>query len=76
MKARRERPDPGGKEILDAVDAALRESVACGTAIVGRHQQHARHVRTADAAARWPRVVFYELIRFNAPDPRGLVQPP
>src|SRR5438045_509508 len=35
MKARRERPDPGGKEILDAVDAALRECVACGTAIVG-----------------------------------------
>ena len=35
MKARRQRPDPSSSEILDAVDSALKEAVACGTAIVG-----------------------------------------
>src|SRR4051812_42881251 len=35
MKARRQRPDPNGPEILDAIERALAEAVACGTAIVG-----------------------------------------
>ena len=35
MAARRQRPDSTGPEILDAVDRAIAESVACGTAIVG-----------------------------------------
>jgi hypothetical protein len=35
MNARRERPDPGGREILDAVDRAVRKAECCGTAIVG-----------------------------------------
>jgi aminodeoxyfutalosine deaminase len=72
MKARRERPDPGGKEILDAVDAALREAVACGTAIVGDISNtlvtFGPLTRSSLAA-----VVFYEVIRFNAPDPVGVV---
>src|SRR5471032_3164502 len=35
MNARRQRPDPGSAEILTAIDRALVESAACGTAIVG-----------------------------------------
>src|SRR3954464_7485278 len=72
MKARRERPDPAGKEILDAVESALVEAVACGTAIVGDISNtlvtFGPLTRSSLAA-----VVFYELIRFNAPDPAALV---
>jgi cytosine/adenosine deaminase-related metal-dependent hydrolase len=72
MKARRERPDPNGREILDAVEAALVESAACGTAIVGDISNtlvtFGPLTRSSLAA-----VVFYELIRFNTPDPAGVV---
>src|SRR3954465_4355118 len=72
MKARRERPDPAGREILDAIDAALREAVAGGPAIVG---DISNTLVTFGPLTRSPlaAVVFYELIRFNAPDPKGLV---
>src|SRR3954465_12149683 len=72
MKARRERPDPGGKEILDAVDAALHEAEACGTAIVG---DISNTLATFGPLTRssLAGVVFYELIRFNTPDPVGVV---
>ena len=72
MKARRERPDPGGREILDAVDAALIEAVACGTAIVGdiSNTLVSFEPLTRSSLAA---VVFYELIRFNTPDPAGVV---
>jgi cytosine/adenosine deaminase-related metal-dependent hydrolase len=72
MKARRERPDPSGAEILDAVDNALKEAVACGTAVVGDISNtlvtFGPLTRSSLAA-----VVFYELIRFNTPDPAGVV---
>jgi cytosine/adenosine deaminase-related metal-dependent hydrolase len=72
MKARRERPDPGGAEILDAVDNALKEAVACGTAVVGDISNtlvtFGPLTRSSLAA-----VVFYELIRFNTADPAGVV---
>ena len=72
MKARRERPDPGGQEILDAVESALKEAEACGTAIVGDISNtlvtFGPLTRSSLAA-----VVFYELIRFNAPDPEAVV---
>jgi cytosine/adenosine deaminase-related metal-dependent hydrolase len=72
MQARRDRPDPGGKEILDAVDAALREAVAFGTAIVG---DISNTLVTFDplTRSRLAAVVFYELIRFNTTDPVGVV---
>jgi len=72
MKARRERPDPSGKEILDAVDSALREAIACGTAIVG---DISNTLVTFDplTRSRLAAVVFYELIRFNTTDPAGVV---
>ena len=72
MKARRERPDPSASDILDAIDAALEESVACGTAIVGDISNtlvtFGPLTRSSLAA-----VVFYELIRFNTSDPAGVV---
>ena len=72
MNARRARPDPSGKEILDAVDGALREAVACGTAIVG---DISNTLVTFEPLTRssLAAVVFYELIAFNTPDPEGVV---
>ena len=72
MKARREHPDPSGQEILDAIDSALREAVACGTAIVG---DISNTLVTVEPLARseLAAVVFYELIRFNAPEPDRIV---
>ncbi len=72
MAARREHPDPMAPEILSAVDAALEESEAAGTALLGDISNtlvtFGPLTRSALAA-----VVFYELIRFNAPDPQGFV---
>ena len=72
MKARRERPDPGGKEILDAIDRALAECSACGTAVVG---DISNTLVTFGPLARssLAAVVFYELIKFNTRDPEGVV---
>ena len=72
MKARRERPDPGSREILDAIDSAVQEAVACGTAIVG---DISNTLATFGPLSRssLAAVVFYELIRFNTPDPAGVV---
>ena len=72
MAARRRRPDPGVPEILDAVDRALAESVACGTAIVG---DISNTLVAFGPLSRSPLagVLFYELIRFNAADPVALV---
>jgi cytosine/adenosine deaminase-related metal-dependent hydrolase len=73
MAARRQRPDPSGPEILDAVDRALAEAVACGTAIVG---DISNTLVTFGPLTRSPlaAVLFYELIRFNTNDPEGLVE--
>jgi aminodeoxyfutalosine deaminase len=72
MKARRERPDPGGKEILDAVDAALAEAAASGTAVVGDISNTLVTFGPL-TRSRLAAVVFYEVIRFNTPDPAGVV---
>ena len=72
IAARRKQPDPRAPGILAAIDRALGEAVACGTAIVG---DISNTLVTFGPLARSPlaAVVFYELIRFNAPDPSGLV---
>jgi len=71
MAARRRSPDPNAPEILAAIDDAIREAESCGTAIVGDISNTlvtmAPLVRSSLAA-----IVFYELIRFNAPDPNAL----
>ncbi|MFI5246720.1 MAG: amidohydrolase family protein [Gemmatimonadales bacterium] len=72
MAARRERKDPNAPEILDGIERALEEAVACGTAIVG---DVSNTLVTFEPLVNSPLsgVVFYELIRFNAPDPEGFV---
>ena len=60
-------------DILAAIDVAIAESVASGTAVVGDISNtlvpFGPLVRSPLAA-----VVFYELIRFNAPDPAAFVE--
>ena len=67
MSARRQRPDPRSREIVDAIDAGIRDAAAAGTAVVGDISNTLAvfgPLRASSLAA----VVFYELIRFNAPD--------
>jgi cytosine/adenosine deaminase-related metal-dependent hydrolase len=73
MTARRERPDPAGAEILEAVDQGISEAVRCGTAVVG---DISNTLVTFGPLAASPlaAVVFYELIRFNVEDPREFVE--
>lgn len=73
MAARRRRPDERAPEILEAVAAALGEAERCGTAVVGDISNTLVTVLPL-LSSRLAAVVFYELIRFNAPDPQGLVE--
>ncbi len=72
MAARRSRPDPQAADVLDGVRSGIREAVQSGTALVGDISNtlvtHAPLVESPLSA-----VLFYELIRFNAPDAAGLV---
>jgi cytosine/adenosine deaminase-related metal-dependent hydrolase len=73
MAARRRRPDARSTEILDGVREGIAESLRCGTALVG---DISNTLVTFDPLTRSDLggVVFYELIRFNAPDARGFVE--
>ena len=70
--AARRRWDPASPEILAGVDRAVTDCLAFGTAVVG---DISNTLVTFGPLAASPlaAVVFYELIRFNAPDPHGLV---
>ncbi len=72
MAARRQRPDPSASEILDGVRAGIDEAVATGTAVVGDISNtlvtHGPLLESPLAG-----ILFYELIRFNTPDPSGVV---
>jgi cytosine/adenosine deaminase-related metal-dependent hydrolase len=72
LAARRQQPDPAAAGIVDAIDTAIGECVASGTAVVADITNTLvtfdRLVRSELAA-----VVFYELIRFNAPDADAVV---
>jgi aminodeoxyfutalosine deaminase len=73
IQTRRTHPDPKASEILDAVDRAVAESIAYGTAIVGDISNTLvtfEPLTRSDLAA----VVFYELIRFKTDDPEGVVE--
>ncbi len=72
MAARRQRPDPASPEIVAAIDRAIDESIASGTAVVG---DISNTLVPFDRIARSPLagVLFYELIRFNAPDADAFV---
>ena len=73
MAARRQRPDPSAPEILDAVEGAIAESVACGTAIVGDISNTLVTFEPL-TRSRLAAVVFYELIKFNTTDAAGVVE--
>jgi cytosine/adenosine deaminase-related metal-dependent hydrolase len=72
LAARRQNPDPNAAEILDAVDRAVIEANACGTAVVG---DISNTLASFSALAKSPLagVVFYEIVKFNAPDPEDVV---
>jgi cytosine/adenosine deaminase-related metal-dependent hydrolase len=73
IQTRRRHPDPSAPEILDAIDRAIAESIAYGTAIVGDISNTLvtfDPLTKSDLAA----VVFYELIRFKTDDPQGVVE--
>ena len=73
IAARRRRPDPHAPEILDAIERAIGEASAAGTAIVG---DISNTMVTMAPLMRSPlaAVVFYELIKFNASDPSQMVE--
>jgi cytosine/adenosine deaminase-related metal-dependent hydrolase len=72
MAARQQRRDPESDEIARAVDQAIAELHAAGTALVG---DISNTLVTFEPLARSPLggVLFYEIIRFNAPDPSDVV---
>jgi len=73
VRKRRERANPESVEIMDAVDEAIRESLACGTAVVGDISNTLVTVsRLAESPLR--AVVFFELIRFSGSDADGFVE--
>jgi len=72
VRLRRTQPDPRSPTILDAVDRGIAESHASGTLLVG---DISNTLVTVDALMRseLSAVVFYELLRFNCPDPDAIV---
>jgi cytosine/adenosine deaminase-related metal-dependent hydrolase len=72
MAARRSHPDPASPAIMAAVDHAIADAVSSGTAVVGDVSNSLVTFTPLERSAL-AAVVFYELIRFNAPDPHGFV---
>jgi cytosine/adenosine deaminase-related metal-dependent hydrolase len=73
VHARREVADPADPSILRAAQSAIRDARAAGTAIVGDVTNTLVTVPLLDEASMAARV-FFELLRFNAPNPEELVQ--
>jgi cytosine/adenosine deaminase-related metal-dependent hydrolase len=73
MAERRQHPDPRAPHIVSAIQEAVRECLASGTAVVGDISNtlvpFASLVDSPLAA-----VLFYELIRFNTPDAAAVVE--
>jgi len=70
---RRTQPDPRSRTILDGVERAIAEAHRAGTLLAG---DISNTLVTVDALSRSPlsAVVFYELLRFNCPDPDEFVR--
>lgn len=71
--ARRQRPDPQSSEILEGLERGIAASVAAGTAVVGDISNTLVPFAPL-AASPLAGVVFHEMLRFNAPDPDGVVR--
>jgi cytosine/adenosine deaminase-related metal-dependent hydrolase len=72
MAARVQRTDPRSPAILDAVERAVAESIAAGTVLVGDISNTLVTFPLLQSSAL-AAVVFYELIRFNVPEPDAFV---
>jgi len=72
MASRRQQPDASSTEIMDALAQAIGEARAAGTAVVG-DISNTLVTYPSLAASPLAGVVFFELIRFNAPDPDAFV---
>jgi cytosine/adenosine deaminase-related metal-dependent hydrolase len=72
MAGQRKYADRRAPQVMAAIEAAIEESRAAGTVAVG---DISNTLATFEPLARsaLAAVVFYELIRFNAPDPRSIV---
>jgi cytosine/adenosine deaminase-related metal-dependent hydrolase len=73
MATRRQYPDPGDPRILDAARGAIADARASGTGLLGDVSNTLVTVpllREASMAAQ----VFYELLRFNAPDAESIAR--
>ena len=72
VAARRQQPDSTSFSVLQGIEEGIAEAVRCGTALVG---DITNTLATFEPLTRSPLggVVFYELIRFNAPDPTAFV---
>ena len=73
VAVRRRDPDPNASHVVEAVRRGSRRPSRCGTALVG---DISNTLVPVELLTRSPLagVVFYELIRFNAPDPAGFVE--
>jgi aminodeoxyfutalosine deaminase len=73
IAARREYPDAADPRILDAARAAVAEGRASGTGLFG---DISNTLVTAPLLrdAAMPAQLFYELLRFNAPDPEAMTR--
>lgn len=73
VAARRQQSDAGTRDIVQGIEEGIAESLRHGTVLVGDISNTLATFAPL-AASRLGGVVFYELIRFNAPDPEGFVE--
>jgi cytosine/adenosine deaminase-related metal-dependent hydrolase len=73
MAARQRQPNVEAPEVIAGIAAGISEAVACGTALVGDISNTLATCRLL-ASSPLGGVVFYELIRFNAPDAAAIVE--
>jgi cytosine/adenosine deaminase-related metal-dependent hydrolase len=73
MAARRQHPDPMAAEILDGVRAGIDEAVRCGTVLVGDISNTLVSFEPL-VSSQLGGVLFFEVIRFTAPDPVAVVR--
>jgi cytosine/adenosine deaminase-related metal-dependent hydrolase len=72
VDTRRQQPDARAPEILEGVERAIAHAIACGTAVVGDISNTLVPFEPL-ARSELAGVVFYEILRFNAPDPAAVV---
>ncbi len=72
VESRRSQSDSRSTEIAAGIAVGIAQSIRCGTAVVGDISNSLASFGPL-AKSALAGIVFYELIRFNAPDPEGVV---